>query len=223
MNVVFYTLELSSETIGLRFDACLTGIPIDELKNNKDKVFKKIETVKGQLIIKQFPKKSASIFTVKNHLARLRNQNFKTDMVALDYIDLLKSSSIKTKELRHEIGESYDEFEAICQENQLVGWTASQTNRLGLTASTIDMSQTSEALNKNFGSYLTLGLARTQEDKNKNTGRLSICKNRSGPDGMTYNIFMDPANVDIRIIDEYDSQKAPITLVNAEEQKRRMR
>ena len=85
------------------------------------------------------------------------------------------------------------------------------------------MEQTSEALNKNFGSYLTLGLARTQEDKNKNTGRLSVCKNRNGPDGMTFNIFMDPSNVDIRILGDFDPRKDISSLVDVEEQKRRMR
>ena len=131
-------------------------------------------------------------------------------------------ASVSRKELRHEVGDSYDEFEAVCQEDKLVGWTASQTNRSGYGSNVISMEQTSEAINKNFGSYLTLGLARTQEDKNKNTGRLSVCKNRNGPDGMTYNIFMDPANVDIKILDEYDPRSAPQSMVDPEEQKRRM-
>lgn len=222
-NVVYYTLELSSEVIGLRFDACLTGIPLGELKNNKDKIFQEISKIPGQLVIKQYPKKSVSMMTIKNHLQGLKNQGFNVDMIVLDYLDLLKASTNKNKELRHEIGDTYDEFEAICQEDKMVGWTASQTNRTGLSSSTVQMDQTSEALNKNFGSYLTLGLARTQEDKNKNTGRLSICKNRNGPDGMTFNIFMDAANVDIKILDEYDYRSQAVSLVDTTEQKRRMR
>jgi len=127
-NVVYYTLELSAEVIGLRFDSCLTGIPIDELRNHKEKVLEELTKITGQLIIKQYPKKSASMMTVKNHLSRLKSQGFIPDMIELDYLDLLKSSSIR-KELRYEIGETYDEFEAVCQEDQIVGWTASQTNR----------------------------------------------------------------------------------------------
>lgn len=222
LNVVFYTLELSAAVIGLRFDACLSGVPVDELKNNKDKLLDIVTNVPGKLIIKQYPKKSVSMMTIKTHLARLKSQGFTPDMIVLDYLDLLKASSVK-KELRFEVGETYDEFEAVCQEDNIVGWTASQTNRTGFNVDVVQMEQTSEAINKNFGSYLTLGLARTGEDKNKNTGRLSICKNRSGPDGMAFNIFMDPANVDIKILEEYDPRASRKSLVNANEEKRRMR
>ena len=221
-NVIFYTLELSPEVIGLRFDACLTGIPIDELKDNKKDVISDIQKIEGNLTIKHFAKKSASMVTVRNHISRMKNQGFVPDLIVLDYLDLLKPSKVR-QELRHEIGETYDEFETMCQEENVAGFSASQVNRSAYNSSVITLEQTSEALNKNFGCYLTLGLSRTQEDKVKNTGRLTICKNRNGPDGMSFNIFMDAATVDIKVIDDYDPKQNVVSLVNEEETKRRMR
>ena len=218
-KVVYYTLELRDTVIGQRFDACFTGFPIDELKENKEDILKQIVGYKDKIKIKFFPKKSVSMFGIRLHLDRLRSEGFVPDMIILDYLDLLKSGTVR-KELRHELGETYDEFESLNQELNTVGWTASQTNRTGVSSNTIQMDHMSEAFNKNFGSYLTLGLSRNNNDKMNNTGRLSVIKNRSGPDGITFNIFMDPANVDIKILDEYQGE-ANDDLSDPDELKRR--
>ena len=38
------------------------------------------------------------------------------------------------------------------------------------------------------------------EDKITNGGRMYIAKNRNGPDGMVYPIFMDTSNVNIKVL-----------------------
>ena len=43
-------------------------------------------------------------------------------------------------------------------------------------------------------------LSRTIEDKNSNEGRFFIAKNRNGPDGLVYPIFMDTSNVKIKVV-----------------------
>lgn len=220
-NVVFYTLELSAEVIGQRFDACMTGIPTDELKQHKDDILQKITDIKGELRIKFFPKKSVGIAAIRNHLERLKTEGFVPDMIVLDYLDLLKPPSKKT-ELRHELGETYDEFESLNQELNTVGVSGSQINRTGFKSDIVSMGDIAEAFNKNFGSYLTLGLSRDSNDKLNNTGKISICKNRSGPDGLIFNIFMDAANVDIKVLDLYDPDLAQLPLADPVEEKRRM-
>lgn len=221
-NVVFYTLELSPEAIGKRFDSCLTGIPLDELADHKSEVLDKISEIKGQLRIKFYPKKSVGISAIRNHLQKLESENFKPDMIILDYLDLLRAGSVK-KELRHELGETYDEFEALNQELNTVGVSGSQINRGGFKADTISMADISEAFNKNFGSYLTLGLTRNDNDKVNNTGKLTVCKNRSGPDGIVYNLFMDPAVAEVKVINVYDPSADQVNLSDPDEEKRRLR
>ncbi|NDB85864.1 MAG: hypothetical protein EB127_24665 [Alphaproteobacteria bacterium] len=221
-NVVFYTLELSPEVIGQRFDSCITGIPTDELKNNKEQVLQKISEVPGELRIKFFPKKSVGIAGIRNHIERLKMEGFVPDMIILDYLDLLKAGSQKT-ELRHELGETYDGFEALNQELNTVGISGSQINRTGYKSDVVSMADISEAFNKNFGSYLTIGLSRDPNDRMNNTAKLSICKNRNGPDGIVYSMFMDTANAEIKVLDVYNAEEHQETQSDPEEEKRRMR
>ncbi len=56
-----------------------------------------------------------------------------------------------------------------------------------------------EAFNKCFVADFIFSISRTVEDKNTNSGRIFIAKNRNGPDGLVYPIFMDTSNVKIRV------------------------
>ena len=62
------------------------------------------------------------------------------------------------------------------------------------------MEQISEAFNKCFVADFIFSVSRTIEDKQNNQGKIFIAKNRNGPDGMVYPIFMDTSNVKIKIL-----------------------
>ena len=62
------------------------------------------------------------------------------------------------------------------------------------------MEQISEAFNKCFVADFIFSVSRTVEDKQNNTGKIFIAKNRNGPDGIVYDIFMDTSNVNIKIM-----------------------
>ena len=79
-------------------------------------------------------------------------------------------------------------------------WTASQTNRSGLNAEVITMESISEAFNKCFVADFIFSISRTIDDKVVNGGRVFIAKNRNGPDGIIYPIFMDTSNVSIKVL-----------------------
>ena len=81
-------------------------------------------------------------------------------------------------------------------------WTASQTNRSGLNAEVITMESISEAFNKCFVADFIFTVSRTVEDKNTNTGRIFVAKNRNGPDGLVYPLFMDTSNVKIKVLSQ---------------------
>ena len=77
-------------------------------------------------------------------------------------------------------------------------WTASQTNRSGYNAELVTMESISEAFNKCFVADFIFTLSRTLEDKNANTGRFFVAKNRFGPDGLVFPIHMDTGKVEIK-------------------------
>lgn len=197
--VVHYTLELGDTVIATRYDSCLTGYPLSDIINFKDEVYEEIKDIEGKLIVKEYPTKSASTNTIKSHLNKLIKRGIKPGLIIVDYADLLKPVVVR-KEKRNELESIYEELRGISTEFACPIWTASQTNRSGLNAEVITMEQISEAFNKCFVADFIFSVSRTIEDKQNNQGKIFIAKNRNGPDGMIYDIFMDPSNASIRVM-----------------------
>ena len=198
-TVIHYTLELSEASIGNRYDSCLTEIPLNDLYIMKEMVYESVQEVDGRLIIKEYPTKSASTRTLTTHLEKLRKRDITPDLIIVDYGDLLRPI-VYHREKRTDLESIYEELRAMAQEHKCPVWTASQTNRSGLNAEVITMEAISEAFNKCFVSDFIFSVSRTVDDKNNNTGRIFIAKNRNGPDGLVYPIFMDPASVKIKVL-----------------------
>ena len=198
-TVVHYTLELADTVVATRYDSCITGIPLSSTFSNKEKIYDAIKDIEGQLIVKEYPTKSASTKTISSHLDKLTRRGVEVGMVIVDYGDLLRPISAQ-REKRNELESIYEELRAIAQIYECPVWTASQTNRSGLNAEVITMESISEAFNKCFVADFIFSLSRTIEDKNTNEGRFFIAKNRNGPDGLVYPIFMDTTNVKIKVV-----------------------
>lgn len=198
-NVVYYTLELSDEIVGLRFDSCLTGYPMTGIRQFKDEIYEDIKDIPGKLIIKEYATKSASTDTIKNHLTKLVSRNFNPDLVIIDYGDLLKPRRF-SKEKRDDLESIYEELRGIAKEKEIPIWTASQTNRSGLNAEVITMESISEAYSKCFVADFIFSCSRTITDKQTNGGRIFIAKNRYGADGVICPMYMDTSKVEIDIL-----------------------
>ena len=198
-TVVHYTLELQDTVVACRYDSCITKYPLSDLGNFKDEIFEEIKNLDGTLIVKEYPTKSASTNTIKAHLSRLIKRGIEPGMVIVDYADLLRPVVVR-KEKRTELESIYEELRGLSNEFNCPVWTASQTNRSGLNAEVVTMEQISEAFNKCFVADFICTLSRTIEDKQNNRAKMFIAKNRNGPDGMVYDLFMDTSNVCIKIL-----------------------
>tara|TARA_R110000803_G_scaffold22203_2_gene55544 strand:+ start:25 stop:1422 length:1398 start_codon:yes stop_codon:yes gene_type:complete len=198
-TVVHYTLELSDTVVAGRYDSCITKIPLSELHSFKEDIYEQVQDLEGTLIVKEYPTKSASSRSIRTHLEKLRMRDIIPDMIIIDYGDLLRPISGKS-EKRHELESIYEEMRGLAQEFNCTCWTASQTNRSGLNAEVITMESISEAFNKCFVADFIFSLSRTVEDKQSNTGRFFVAKNRNGPDGLVFPVSMVTANVQIEIL-----------------------
>ena len=199
-TVIHYTLELQDTVVASRYDSCLTKIPLETLTSFKEKIYEEVLEIKGKLIVKEYPTKTASTQTIRNHLEKLRMRNIEADMIIVDYGDLLRPVRYQ-KEKRNELESIYEELRGIAVEYKAPVWTASQTNRSGLNAEVITMEAISEAFNKCFIADFIFTISRTIDDKVANTGRLFVAKNRNGPDGLVFPLFMDTANVCIKVLE----------------------
>ena len=205
-NVIHYTLELSEAVTGQRYDSCLSSVPLSTLFARKDEVLESISDIPGGLIIKEYPTKTASCNTLRTHLEKLKKRNQRVDMIIVDYADLLRPST-SFREKRDELGSIYEDLRAIAQEYKCPIWTASQTNRTGLNAEVVTMESISEAFNKCFVADFICSISRTIKDKNANTARLFIAKNRNGPDGLVFPMYIDTSMVQLKVLKEAEAPK----------------
>ena len=204
-TVVHYTLELADTVVASRYDSCITGIPLSDVFYKKEEIYEEIKEISGQLIVKEYPTKSASVNTITSHLEKLKQQGIIADLLIVDYADLLSSKINKNSEKRHQLESIYEGLRGLAQESECPVWTASQTNRTGLNEEVITMEQISEAFNKCFVADFIFSLSRTIEHRNTNTGRVFIAKNRNGPDGIVHPIFMDTKNVKIKVLPQIET------------------
>jgi replicative DNA helicase len=202
-NVLHYTLELNENYVGLRYDACFTGIDFQNIRNNIDIVKKKIAEVPGKLIIKYFPIKTVSAHSLKLHAERIQTLGTKVDMIIVDYADILRpSQSERNSNSYSEAGGIYEELRGVAGELQVPIWSASQSNRAAMDEDIIQANNISDSYRKIMTADFVMSLSRKMSDKQANTARFHVIKNRFGPDGITFPSRMNAGCGDIQIFAE---------------------
>lgn len=186
-NVVHFTLELNENYVGLRYDACFTGIDFQNIRNNVDIVKQKIADVPGKLKIKYFPIKTVSAYSLKSHCERLAVLGTKVDLIIVDYADILRpSQSERNSNSYSEAGGIYEELRGVAGELQVPIWSASQSNRAAMDEDIIQANNIADSYRKIMTADFVLSLSRKVNDKQANTARFHVIKNRFGPDGLTF-------------------------------------
>jgi replicative DNA helicase len=186
-NVNFYTLELGQDYVGKRFDANLTGLTLDQLKSNRNAVDSQISKLPGNLTIKEYGPKQASIGTIRSHIQRTTDLGFKPDLVIIDYVDYLKPSGKGFRsERKDEIDDVFIATKALAKDLKIPILTPSQVNRTGAKDDVIEGDKAAGSYDKLMVADICLSLSRKKEDKVLGTGRIHFMKNRYGHDGMTY-------------------------------------
>lgn len=201
-KVILYTLELSEDYVSLRFDAHFTGIASNNMKFHKDDLKKTLAGLKGDLIVKNYPTKSATVSNLKAHTRAAIAFGFEPDVILVDYADLLiGETKYGQDEKRFELETIYEQLRGMAGEFEVPLWTASQTNRAALDDDWIGAERISEAYQKVMISDFIMALSRKTKDKEENTGRISIIKNRFGPD---FNQFPAKVNTAFGYINVYE-------------------
>jgi len=205
-KVNYYTLELGEDYVGKRFDCYYTGYSIDEINQHRPEVEGAVQRLKGNLIVKEYPPKSASISTIKAHIQKCIDDDHRPDLIIIDYVDYLKAPSKKFAERKDEIDDVFIGAKALAKELKVPILTPSQVNRMGAKDDIIEGDKAAGSYDKMMVADICLSLSRKKEDKVLGTGRFHIMKNRYGRDGMTYNVKMDTNNGHIEVENEVDHE-----------------
>jgi len=209
-NVVHYTLELGESYVGRRYDACLTGIPVNNIMNFKDQVEKEILELPGNLVIKEYSPGKASISTIESHIQKCIDLDFKPDLIIIDYVDLLRSKR-NNRERKDEIDDIYLSTKGLARELKLPIWSVSQVNRAGAKDDVIEGDKAAGSYDKVMITDVAISLSRKKEDKVAGTGRFHIMKNRYGGDGMTFGAKIDTSTGRFEIFNDYDENEESYT------------
>ena len=164
LTVVHYTLELNQTYVGLRYDTVFSGITTGNIKFYKEDVQKKIDQLKGNLYVKYYPTRSATVQTINAHMKQLEIQNIKPNMIIVDYADIIKPIGT-FREKRHSIGDNYERLRELAGEFEIPVWTASQANRSSLEEDIIDASKVSEDYSKVMTSDFVMSISRKVDRK----------------------------------------------------------
>jgi replicative DNA helicase len=199
MRVLYYTLELNPYYVARRFDAYFTKIAFQNLNEEhaQEKIKHILETLNGDLIVKHYPSRTASISTLISHIEKCISQDKKPDLIIVDYADLIKPAKATDKRL--ELNDIYEDLRGLAGTYEVPIWTASQANRSSLEDDVIESQKISESYNKIMIADFVMSLSRKLNDKNGGTGRWHINKHRFGPDGMTFPSKINTMNGNIEI------------------------
>ena len=189
-NVLHYTLELGEDYVGRRYDAFFTKINVSEIQKHREAVEKVVPQLPGQLVIKEFPTGKATISTIESHINKCTDLGIKPDLVIIDYVDLLASNR-RNRERKDEIDDIYTSTKGLARELNVPIWSVSQVNRAGAKDDIIEGDKAAGSYDKMMIVDFAASLSRKKEDKQNNSGRFHIMKNRYGMDGHTYSVDAD--------------------------------
>ena len=205
-NVIYYTFELSEESVCQRLDSCITGIPIDNLDDCEEALRKKIDfmrnTFKANLVVKFFPTRKATVNTLIAHIRQVESVNgFKPDLIIIDYATRMKPT-IERKDKRLEVDDIFQDIIGLAGELNTRIWTAHQSSREGINTEELDMSHTSESLEPARGCDVILGLGANQQQRQAGLCNISIMGSRNGVDGIKIYAQIQSSKMRIKSIDK---------------------
>ena len=186
-NVLYITLEMAEERIAERIDANLLNVRLDDLGSMPQDMYRKKinrlrDTVKGKLIIKEYPTASASSIHFRNLLNELNlKKGFKPDIIFIDYLNICASARIK-----HGANvNSYSYIKAIAEELRGLAveysvpiMSATQTTRTGFSNSDPGLEDTSESFGLPATADFMFALVATEDLDSLNQIMVKQLKNR---------------------------------------------
>jgi replicative DNA helicase len=183
-NVLLISLEMSEHMYAKRISAQLTQIPHNDLKvytnELKEQVIHIQKQLDSKLVIKEYPPKTVTVRHLDGYITKLKHHGFSPEVVVIDYINLLKSSS-KNLNSYETIKEIAEQLRALSFKFNIPFVTASQLNRGAFNTSSPGMEGISESIGLAATCDVICSLWQEDEDKELGVIKLGMIKNRFGP------------------------------------------
>ena len=135
------------------------------------------------LLIKRFPTRSLTIKQLAGYLDYLESsQGFIPDMLALDYIGIMKTDA---SDHRISLGRTFEEFRGLCVERNIAGVTAHQISREGAAARTASTLYVAEDWSLVGSADIAVTISATRAEHRLGLARIGVDKVRDEEDKFT--------------------------------------
>lgn len=193
-NVLQIFFEDKYDAVQRKHYTAFTGINLNDLSHRREdvkKILKKsgeMHKVKGNdLNLLKMPADGVTVNKIKNIIKRLNSKGPKIDVLILDYIDCLSAEKeVAGQEDWSNEGKIMRQFEMMCEEMNVAGWTATQGGRSSTSIEVVRVENMGGNLKKAQIAHFIMSIGKTLEQKESKVATISILKNRMGDDGMVF-------------------------------------
>jgi replicative DNA helicase len=215
-DVLYYTLELSSDINDMRLMSCFSGIPVNELSMNGKAIRERMDILRskrkmGQLIVIDLPANALKPSHVRRDIRRYRDLGYNLKSFIIDYQQLMKSDrAIALSDRRLEYGDVCLEIRSIAKDEKIAGFSAVQGNRGALNRVDVDIDCVAEDYSAAFTADYVLGISQTKKEKEMKHAsgmgaggqiRLFVGKNRNEKKGDNIYLWPDFSKMRLSMID----------------------
>ena len=199
-KVLYISLEMSEDKIAQRFDSVTTLIQQKNLKEKFNVVNDRLQVFRekfsdSRLVIKEFPTGLATVNAIRSLLVQLKNyEEFVPDVILLDYLELMRPTREGLAEYQAQQRIS-EELRGLAVENNILLWTATQTNRQGRAVKLITDAELADAYGKIRTCDYALSLNQSEEEFDECRMRAYVMKSRNGKQR-----FVVPVDIDYSIL-----------------------
>ena len=182
-TVILVSLEMSELMYAKRISTQVSQVPINDLTSNADTVKQKIVSYSqarpdAKLIIKEFPPNAITVSQLNGFIQKLMHQGIKPDMIVLDYINLLHSTTGNNSYER--VKHASEQLRALSYTYNCPIITATQVNRAGLTEQNPGVENISESIGLAATADCIFSIWQEEGDNDLGVIRLGMVKNRYG-------------------------------------------
>jgi hypothetical protein len=212
LSVIYITMELSEELVGLRYDAMITETPTKMIFKDINDVAMRLGLMRkvggkthkwGKLQIKKLPMAGTTANDIRAYLQEFEIQTGgRPDAVVIDYLDLMHPNSGKINVSDQFIKDKFtsEELRALAVEWNILCATASQLNRASIQEQDFDASHIAGGISKINTADNVLAILTTTAMKDRGEYQIQFLKTRSSS-GVGQKIFLKIDSNTLRIED----------------------
>lgn len=206
-NVLHIGLEGSKDRTQNLYDASISGVPKDMLREREEEVRSAVHSFAssprtGKLWVQHYPAQGCSAVTIEALMQKLAFlHQFQPDMLVVDYLGLMRSGNKDMKVEAssggryHLLGAITKELLALAQEHKIAVWLLHQTTRGSKSKEIIDLDDSGDSIEPMRDADLILTLNQTKEEANPDINpqavRIFIAGGREMKDRKTIHLKID--------------------------------